>query len=296
MGTFIYAIHDTKSKQTGMFPVTYKEACSLNTKGYGIFFNAQSFKSESRKIENLEAIRCIAIDIDCDGTPKENILCKIKKSPLIPTLIVESKNGFHMYWNFKKEDWIYDDDKNRLSKNYRAILKERVIPFFSGDKSACDVSRALRMPGFLHLKNSDDPFLVKTIWECEELYTIEKIKEAFPILLKEKAPILRIKTSQDNTSENSADFIKQTIDIVQLAERLGFELVNRGNHFKTNCRTQSHKHGDKNPSLAIYPDTNSFNCFGCGACGSQIDLYLSQIEHVSIHDAILKIKGVINGN
>lgn len=26
-------------------------------------------------------------------------------------------------------------------------------------------------------------------------------------------------------------------------------------------------HDDKSPSLKVYPETNSFNCFGCGAAG-----------------------------
>ncbi len=44
-------------------------------------------------------------------------------------------------------------------------------------------------------------------------------------------------------------------------------------------------HGEKTPSFTVYPDNNSFYCFGCGAGGSMIN-FIMKIEHLSFSDAV----------
>lgn len=59
-------------------------------------------------------------------------------------------------------------------------------------------------------------------------------------------------------------------------------------------------HEDKEPSLKIYPNTNTFNCFGCGKNGDQIEFI--QLKEASTgsacskHDAIMKAKSLANIN
>lgn len=57
-------------------------------------------------------------------------------------------------------------------------------------------------------------------------------------------------------------------------------------------------HGDEDPSLKIYPETNTFNCFGCGAAGDVIE-FIERYEAstgsaYSKHEAILKAKSMID--
>ncbi len=52
-------------------------------------------------------------------------------------------------------------------------------------------------------------------------------------------------------------------------------------------------HEDKTASLQIYPKTNSFYCFACGATGDQIE-FIEQYEKLDKHQAILKAKTMIN--
>jgi len=48
-------------------------------------------------------------------------------------------------------------------------------------------------------------------------------------------------------------------------------------------------HEDKDPSLKIYTDTNTFNCFGCGKAGDQIE-FIQLKENSTKYDAIMKAK------
>jgi DNA primase len=52
-------------------------------------------------------------------------------------------------------------------------------------------------------------------------------------------------------------------------------------------------HDDHNPSLKIYPKTNTFHCFGCGATGDQIQ-FIEMYEKLTKHEAILKAESLLN--
>lgn len=52
-------------------------------------------------------------------------------------------------------------------------------------------------------------------------------------------------------------------------------------------------HEDKDPSLKVYTNTNTFNCFGCGANGDTIE-FIQQKEKCSKHEAIEKAKSLAN--
>jgi DNA primase len=44
-------------------------------------------------------------------------------------------------------------------------------------------------------------------------------------------------------------------------------------------------HSEKTPSFTVYPQDNSFYCFGCGAGGDQIS-FIMKMEHLDYPDAI----------
>lgn len=51
-------------------------------------------------------------------------------------------------------------------------------------------------------------------------------------------------------------------------------------------------HEEKTPSLKIYPQTNTFHCFGCGAAGDQIE-FIQRVEKITKHEAIMKAQEFI---
>jgi len=52
-------------------------------------------------------------------------------------------------------------------------------------------------------------------------------------------------------------------------------------------------HEDKTPSLQLYPDTNTYNCFGCGKTGDVIQ-FIQDFEKLDKHGAIMKAGQLAN--
>ena len=75
-------------------------------------------------------------------------------------------------------------------------------------------------------------------------------------------------TESADVTINPFDFIKENLLIADVVKRYGVK-VKRGN--KALCPL----HNERTPSFTVYPDTNSWNCFGCGVGGSAIDFIMT---------------------
>jgi hypothetical protein len=156
----LYIMHDTKNQ--GAFPVDLKTAARKNQEGFGVFWTVNKFKSEIRTKENLDHIISFAIDID--GHDKKTKFEKIK-SGLIPSQVIETKSGFHVYFNMKHAD----------VKFHKHFMIDRLIPFYGADTNARDICRILRAPNFFHHKDPSNPFLITEIFKSDAIYTQEQI-------------------------------------------------------------------------------------------------------------------------
>ncbi len=95
--------------------------------------------------------------------------------PLEPSIVVESSpEHFHRYW--LTSGWPADD---RGRADHGSAM-ERMIASYGSDKGAKDISRVLRVPGFLHRKNPDQPFMVRIVAAPGHRYSRAEILEAFP--------------------------------------------------------------------------------------------------------------------
>ena len=103
----------------------------LNKQGWGIFHTVNSFVGPRQK-KNLVRVNSWFVEID-DGT-KPEMLKKIR-SGLKPTMVVESKRGYHVYFA------CLDTDFELCKKTWDEIMKKRLIPFYGGDKKAADICR-----------------------------------------------------------------------------------------------------------------------------------------------------------
>jgi len=80
---------------------------------------------------------------------------------------------------------------------------------------------------------------------------------------------------------NPFDTIKETLQITDIVRFYGVEP-------KRNNQALCPFHSEKTPSFTIFPKTNTFKCFGCGAGGSVID-FVMQMHGTDVLEAAKKL-------
>ena len=140
---------------------------ALNDKGAAIWFSPNVCVG-SRSEANIRELKWAFVDLDI-GT-KEEMMAKIKTSPIKPTIITESKKSYHLYFrsNIQKENW-------------RKVVRG-IIQFFDGDEAVASMNEVLRLPGFNHMKNPEDPFPITVVSfdETKAVIPEEDLIKAFP--------------------------------------------------------------------------------------------------------------------
>jgi hypothetical protein len=187
-----YRMSDRAESNKAAIAITQAEAAKWNTPelGFGIFATVNTFDGPRRK-ENLKSINAWAIDMD-EGT-KQQMHAKLEASPLIPSIVVETKRGFQAYWAAK------DGEAN----HWNAIVLERLVPHFGSDANARDLCRILRVPGYLHLKDPSDPFKVTCKWKLRVRYSERQMAAAFKWVAN-KAEHQRHLTDAQRSAETEA--------------------------------------------------------------------------------------------
>lgn len=164
-----YIIHDfdpgLKAKY-GSKNVPESELKMWNERGFGIHYTPNDFDG-NRCAANLKHINFWIADID-DGT-KDEQMSKIRRLPIFPSRIVETKRGYHCYWLAK----------DATPENYRKI-EEGIIKLLGADPQCKDVCHTLRAPGYFHLKDPKNPFYVHTVFDnCYLGWTEKQMLMAF---------------------------------------------------------------------------------------------------------------------
>ena len=174
-GVQTYALFDSASvdgsEKKGMFRIAREHGSEWNKKGYGIFQTVNSFYVHRRKT-NVARINAWFIEVDSED--KKVTLQKITSGPLVPTMVVESKRGYHVYWA------CLDSSFELAIKTWDRIVKRGLVAHYSGDKKASDICRVLRVPNFYHMKDPNDPYLVKKLWDKRVGYTCKEMILAYP--------------------------------------------------------------------------------------------------------------------
>ena len=205
-----YRLHDSdpELKQMGAIPTPVSELETWNVRGWGVFHVVNEFDGR-RRISNLRRIRSWITEIDGD---KDAARERLERSPLVPSRVIESKNGFHAYWDAKP------DANPKHYKTITTALAER----FGGDMNARDLARILRTPGFKHQKDPHDPFLVQQVHRWEVTYTERQMAWAFGVEFEDEQPEPKPKPRplRFPTSDDGDDFWTRAVGI---DARIGLE-------------------------------------------------------------------------
>jgi P4 family phage/plasmid primase-like protien len=164
----------------------------LNKIGYGAYFTVNGFKGKpDAKKEHCTSINAFFIDIDGRKDPGE--LEAIKKR-LCPTYIVETKNGYHVYWlldeGIYRDECTEDEWSNHVMRWER--IEQTIVATLKSDPVVKDITRILRVPDTHYWKKSGDawkqgvsaaPFKIKGIFKDEtKRYSMDNMEDAFPAL------------------------------------------------------------------------------------------------------------------
>ena len=270
------------------YPLMQKVIQKYQRQGYGVYFVVNS---GGQKTDSIKRVNAHFVDMDFGKVPKlingelfkdskgkivyeyrnkEEIeeykiafLKKLENFKLIPNAIVETKNGFHVYW-------LLDPDKPE-SLDVFTPLQEKLIDYFSAfeerkehaDSSVKDINRVLRLINYKHLKNPKDPFTIKCIYLNTEIkYTqhdiasaidcniIELIKDAKSLELKPAATRAKTSNLQKGTHKVHSTPVLQYEDLIPFLKQK--DLISYlGIDAKSNANFKCIFHNDNNPSAVI---------------------------------------------
>ncbi len=166
----LYVLHDSDEelrRQNGAREVNEAEARKLNAEGYGVFWVPNRF--EGRRVQaNLKEIRFWFCEVDSGTKPQQ--IARLRKSPLLPSVVIESARGYHAYWKVR----------GQASPEHWKSIERGLVRVLQGDPKATDLLRLLRAPGFNHLKDPAKPFPVQVVWKLDAAYSQEQMQRAFP--------------------------------------------------------------------------------------------------------------------
>jgi len=111
--------------------------------------------------ESIRRVCCFYVDVDAKdfSCGKEEALKRIMSFRLKPSIIVDSGNGYHVYWLLREpikiQGW---EDIKRVESHLKWLVSE-----LGADKSAAEIARILRLPGTWNLKDPKQPLPVRII-------------------------------------------------------------------------------------------------------------------------------------
>lgn len=207
-------------------------------KGCGIFFpiNPQDPPTQ-RNIEHTSHFAGVGLDLDITKEKvgiDESIRTQRKAElearlyefgidkKLIPTFIIETKNGLQPLWLFAEPFPLVPSNRRLANEIYKSVcvnLSQAInfeidgrIVVSEGD----NISRVFRLPGSLHLKNPQDPFEIKLIFSEGKVHDAKIFIERFNTYQK------------DNTSQRKSSSEFGDIDWKEIVSGFGWLEVVEG--------------------------------------------------------------------
>lgn len=182
------------------------------TLGEGVYFSPNGCKGRRLK-ENISSVNAIFADFDFkpkavtgDNKPEfKQFMLDLDDLPT-PTFIVESGNGWHVYWCLEKPIAVNETNRIELTDTVEGIHRY-LSSEYGSDSGAVDVLHLLRKPGFEHRKMPDYPVMVEVVVNNEDTkYTLDELTKAMPPLVKDSTPPV-----EDGQSSGDDFDIKQVV-------------------------------------------------------------------------------------
>lgn len=208
----------------------------LNEAGYEAYFTVNGFKdAPDCKKENCSSLNAFFVDID--GRKEVVELEEIKKK-LDPSFILETKNGYHIYWLLDEPIFRAEvDNWEELIAKWERIEQSIVIAL-KADPAVKDLTRILRIPNSYYWKKTGDAYKrglegaikIKGIYkELAHTYTMDQVEEVFPaieqIISYEAVPTEKM---QKYAEAEKKDFFNRANEKFPMEERASFQRLISG--------------------------------------------------------------------
>lgn len=336
-GNTVPVVYSNNMGTVAKYDPHYANSNKLDT-----YFIANSFKDNKRSKEALRGLNTFFLDIDAgkalsfiDGQNrylseqsvdhfKSRVFPEILTRTITPSYVVETRNGFQVYWIINKTERAILDIKEWI--DIQMLIVRGVFSDIS-DKAVRDVSRLFRHPGstwFKTTKNIDcngekiDPFECRIVFSSRKMYSLDKLRMAFPAS-KINVPEATQRTIETSTYilsrkheamrrailESKLDYFSEWI----LPENVASQLKDRKNfndYIKKNISIQSFFslpsnhfqcvfHSDKEPSAYIlFPNKDyeqySYYCHseGCPTHGRALSIVdiISNIRKCDFNESL----------
>lgn len=166
-------LDDTDKSNRGMPPlILHGELSDLrglltryNKLGYGVFATVNKTNGQGRTDADIVALRSLYVDLD-NGLPPA--------WPLTPSLVVQSSPGkYYAFWHLTPNRPV-----ETHAKQYLGVLRA-AVKRLGGDTNAQDLSRVLRVPGFINNKPGRGQPTVTAVSSVGNRYTLDDLQNAF---------------------------------------------------------------------------------------------------------------------
>jgi hypothetical protein len=136
----------------GTLDEVWPKVLALNTTehGVGVFVNISETDFKGRKAENIIRPRALFADADSKGQA-EQCIAIFEACSVQPSMAVSSGRGYHFYFC------------TELPLDQFSEMQKRLIAKLGTDPAVKDLSRVMRLPGTLHLKDPTRPRPVKLL-------------------------------------------------------------------------------------------------------------------------------------
>lgn len=166
---FLFAAFDYRKErkpklQYGSLDKLNSKLQALNDDVFCIYVTINETEGWSRKKQDITRCRAVWIEDDVPvNEPRTDF-------PIPASMVVESSPGkYHYYWLTSTTEF----------EQWDAVM-QTMVDVWGCDFKARDISRVLRVPGFVHRKNLDKKFTARLVSHDGALYSWQKILEAFP--------------------------------------------------------------------------------------------------------------------
>lgn len=174
---FVHDKHARTKRVVELRSPSLSQLKGLQEAGYGVFFTPNGIGEVRNPDGTLlrwdgNVVSLNACFADFDSGSKASQMERIRSCPAEPSLIVESKRGYHAYWFLKDRE--VTPERLSLWKRVQTSIAEKM----EGDKACSNPSRLMRLPGYYHLKG--EPFMVEVVSVASRDYTLAEMEVFFP--------------------------------------------------------------------------------------------------------------------